>query len=65
AATSAALYAWAEATAYTTPFVTNPADRFSDNIKQTTKLLAFACLNEFPIDLVMKVIKRFYRFFYQ
>ena len=27
AATSAALYAWAEATAYTTPFVTNPADR--------------------------------------
>lgn len=27
AATSAALYAWAEATPYTTPFVTNPADR--------------------------------------
>ncbi|MEV8359765.1 phosphoserine transaminase [Microbacterium sp. NPDC076895] len=27
AATSATLYAWAEATAYTTPFVTNPADR--------------------------------------
>ncbi len=27
AATSAALYAWAEATAYTTPFVANPADR--------------------------------------
>ena len=27
AATSAALDAWAEATAYTTPFVTNPADR--------------------------------------
>lgn len=27
AATSAALYAWAEATSYTTPFVTDPADR--------------------------------------
>lgn len=27
AATSAALYAWAEVAAYTTPFVTNPADR--------------------------------------